>query len=65
MIPLLTKAPWTSGDFIFAGVILYSLATIYELTTRKMTNNKHKLAVAVALLAAIVSIIGWAATGPD
>lgn len=65
MIPFLTQAPWTKGDFIFAGAVLFTLATIYEVTTRNMKNVKSKLIVAAVLLGVIVLILGWAATGPD
>jgi hypothetical protein len=65
MIPLLTKAQWTQGDYVFAGTVLFVLAAIYELATRNTRNFKHKLIVAAVLLGVIVLIIGWAATGPD
>jgi len=65
MIPFLTKAPWTQGDYIFAGAVLFILATIYEITTRNIKSFKHKLIVAAVLLGIIALIIGWAATGPD
>jgi predicted PurR-regulated permease PerM len=65
MIPFLTKAPWTAGDFVFGGVVLFGFATIYELVTRKMNNKKHRIAVGFAILIAIMMVIAWAATGPD
>jgi len=65
MIPFLTQAPWTKGDFILAGAVLLTLAAIYEITTRNMKNVKNKLIVAAVLLGTIVLILGWAATGPD
>ena len=65
MIPFLTQAPWTKGDFIYAGAALFALATIYEITTRNMKNVNQKIIIAAALLGFIVLIIGWAATGPD
>lgn len=65
MIPLLTQAPWSAGDFIFAGIVLFILATIYEFTTRNMTSLKQKLLVGIILLGVIILIVGWAATGPD
>jgi 4-hydroxybenzoate polyprenyltransferase len=65
MIPFLTNAPWTKGDYIFAGIVLSALATIYELVTKKMRSTKQKLVVAAILLGVIVLIIGWAATGPE
>lgn len=64
-IPYLTNAPWTSGDFIFAGIVLYTLAVFYELITRNMKGLKPRLLVGLGFLVLIVLIIGWAATGPD
>jgi uncharacterized BrkB/YihY/UPF0761 family membrane protein len=65
IIPFLTKAPWTASDFVFGGVGLFGFATIYELVTRKMVNKKHRIAVGVAIVIAIMMVVGWAATGPD
>lgn len=65
MIPLLAKFPWTTFDFVFAGSVLFVLATFYELTTRNMTNHRHRLIVGIVVLLLIVLIQGWAAAGPD
>jgi uncharacterized BrkB/YihY/UPF0761 family membrane protein len=51
--------------FVFGGVGLFGFATIYELVTRKMVNKKHRIAVGVAIVIAIMMVVGWAATGPD
>ncbi len=64
MIPFLAKAPWTESDFAFAGVVLFSLASVYELTTRNMKNKMHHIIVAMVLLFLIMLILAWAATGP-
>jgi predicted PurR-regulated permease PerM len=64
-IPFITRAPWTLGDYFFAGIVLSILATIYEAVTKKMHSTKQKLIVAAIVLGIIVLIIGWAATGPD
>jgi uncharacterized membrane protein YfhO len=64
MIPFLTNAPWTGSDYIFAGVVLFVLATAYELITRNLKNKFHHVLVGGAILLIIVLIIGWAATGP-
>ena len=65
MIPFLTQSPWTAGDYIFAGTVLFILATIYEFVTRNMRNPKHKFFVAVAIFIVIGLILAWAAAGPD
>ncbi len=65
MIPFLTKAPWTTSDFVFGAIGLFGFATMYELVTRKMNNKNHRVAVGVAIVMAIIIVIAWAATGPD
>ena len=65
MIPLVGRFPWTTGDFVFAGAVLFACATIYEVSTRKMKNKWHRIAVGAGVLAFIVLVLGWAATGPD
>lgn len=64
LIPLIFGAPWTGGDYIFSGVVLYALAAVYDLSTRNTNNTWHKVAVGVAILFTIFLIMGWAATGP-
>jgi uncharacterized membrane protein YfhO len=64
MIPFLTNAPWTGSDYVFAGIVLFILATAYELITKNLKNKLHHVFVGGAILLIIVLIIGWAATGP-
>jgi hypothetical protein len=59
LIPLLGKAPWTMGDFIFAGVVLFGAATIYEVMTKKM-DRAHRIAVGFAVAMVVFLIWGWA-----
>ena len=63
MIPLLAKFPWTGSDFIFAGVMLFGSATVYEFATRNMKNSTHRVLVALAVLLVLGFIWGLAATG--
>lgn len=60
LIPLLTKVPWTVGDFIFAGVVLYGCASFYELTTRSIENKMQRVVVGFAVAMALILIWGWA-----
>lgn len=62
-IPLLTRSPWTLGDFVFAGVVLFGSATVYEFTTRNMTNKIHRIAVGVTIFIVIIAIWGLAVSG--
>lgn len=64
MIPLLTKAPWTGSDYVFAGIVLSLCAITYEMITRNMSNPKQRAAVGTGVLFFIFMVIGWAASGP-
>lgn len=64
MIPVMGNAPWTSGDFIFAGIVLFLCAFVFEFLTRSMKNTSSKIAVGIAIIFFIILVIGWAATGP-
>ena len=64
LIPLVANAPWTFGDFVFAGIVLFGCAATYEYVTRNMNDKWHRIAVAIAILFFIFLVIGWAAAGP-
>ena len=59
-IPLLARAPWTLGDFVFVGVVLFGLATGYELITKNMRNDMHRAAVGFAAVVVLLLIWAWA-----
>ena len=59
MIPLVAmqftdEVNWTLLDFVTAGSLLFGSALVYELATRKMINTKYRLAVGVAVTAALL-----------
>ena len=60
MIPLLTNAPWTGGDFIFAGTVLFGAGLIYVLTTKNMGDKTHRIATGIAVALAVGLIWAWA-----
>lgn len=60
MIPLILKAPWTGSDFVFAGVVLFGSASVYEFTTYNMKNKTHRLFVGIAVALVILLIWAWA-----
>ncbi len=60
MIPFITGMPWTSFDYTFAGIIIFGLATIYELATRNMKKVNQKVIVAAIVLGVLVLIWAWA-----
>lgn len=58
LIPFFTKAPWTSSDYIIAGLLLFGTGFILELVTSILPNKKNKL-VAGAIIIALALYI-WA-----
>lgn len=60
MIPLLTRAPWTFGDYVFASVVLFGLAAGYELITKNMTNTVHRIAISIGAFCILIAIWAWA-----
>ena len=59
-IPFLLKFPWTLGDYIFAGVVLFGSATVYELAIRNVKNKNHRYAIGIAVAMVVILIWGWA-----
>lgn len=57
------EVAWDVKDFIFAGVLLFGTGLTYELVTRKMARNTHRIAVGVALGAALLLVWANAAVG--
>lgn len=63
MIPLVAmrftdEVNWTASDFVVAGVLLFGTGLTYELLARKMRRNVYRVAVGVALAAALFLV--WA-----
>lgn len=63
MIPLLANAPWTVFDFVFAGVILFGAATIFELATKNMKDSTHKIVIGILVAGTVICI--WAMAVAD
>lgn len=60
MIPFVTKAPWTLFDYTFAGIVLFGLSSIYELSTKNIQKTNQKLIIAVIILTILICIWAWA-----
>ena len=58
LLPLVTNAPWTLSDYIFAGVLFAAVGGVFELAVRLSRNHSYRAAVAFALAAAF--LIVWA-----
>ncbi|RJQ36337.1 hypothetical protein C4552_03555 [Candidatus Parcubacteria bacterium] len=57
MIPLLAQWPWTRGDFVFAVVVLFGSALLYELIARTSGNAAYRFAVGMAVAAML--LLAW------
>lgn len=63
MIPLFANAPWTPGDFVFAAILLFGSAFVYEFATRNMINKNKRIVVGVVVLGVLLFVWAGAATG--
>lgn len=54
---------WTPIDFVFAFVFLFGAGAAYELVCRKMNNTAYRVAVGVAVVAALLLVWVNAAVG--
>jgi hypothetical protein len=52
------EVAWTLLDFVTAGSLLFGSALVYELATRNMITTKYRVAVGVAVMAALLYL--WA-----
>lgn len=59
-VPFITKAPWTLLDYVFAGIVLYSLFMIYTIATHKTKKTIYRALTAVVLLTVLILIWAWA-----
>ena len=56
LIPLIARFPWSPIDFVTAGVLLLGTGLMCELVLRKVKKFEYRIAICVALLAALVLI---------
>jgi len=49
---------WTLSDFIIAGILLFSAGLIYQIATKKIKKQKHK--IAIGILIGLILILIWA-----
>lgn len=60
MIPFLGRFPWTLNDYVFASVVLFSAAMIFELTIKQVKNNTYRIALGFGILGGVLMIWAWA-----
>ena len=68
LIPLVAmqlndEVAWTLPDFVIAGILLFGTGLMYLLAASKATNSTYKLAVGVAVAAALLLVWGNLAVG--
>jgi hypothetical protein len=56
LMPLVANWPWTPGDFVFAGALIFGTGLAFVLVARKGGNMAYRLAVGVALAAAFLLV---------
>ncbi len=63
IFPIVTRAPWTAEDFVFAGVVLGTIGLGAELATRFTRSIPYRAGVAAALVAAAMIVVVNGAVG--
>lgn len=54
LIPLLLKWPWTLGDFVIMGILIFGTGLIFNFVMKNVRNNKHRVILgAMIILAAL------------
>jgi hypothetical protein len=56
LLPLLAGAPWSLGDFVVAGVLLFGTGVTYELVATKEGTIAYRAAVGIACAAALLLV---------
>lgn len=56
LLPLVAGAPWSVGDYIFVGVLLFGSLGAYEIVARTRGNIAYRVGVGVAIAAAFLLI---------
>ena len=63
LLPLIAGAPWSVGDFILAGILLFGSLGAYEVAARISGDSAYRAAAGVAIAAAFLLIWVNAAVG--
>ncbi len=63
LIPLIAmqfseQVNWTLGDFLVAGILLFSTGLILDLIIRKIKNINYRIVISIALF--IILLLIWA-----
>ena len=56
LVPLIGRWPWTTGDFIFAAILMSSVGLAFELVVRTSDDIAYRLGAALAIIGAFLTI---------
>jgi hypothetical protein len=56
LLPLVLRAPWTVGDFVFAALAMGFVGVLLELVVRSSTNLAYRAGAALAVAAAFLLV---------
>src|SRR5690606_8101274 len=63
LVPLIAGAPWSAGDYVFAGVLLFGALGVYEIAVRATTGATYRTGLAMAIVGAFLLLWINAAVG--
>ncbi len=63
LLPLITNAPWSGSDYVFAAILFGVVGGILELAVRMSSSLAYRAAVAAAVAAAFLIVWANAAVG--
>jgi hypothetical protein len=56
LIPVIGKWPWTSFDFVFAGVLLFGTGLAYILIASRAKSTQYRFAVGISVVTALLLV---------
>jgi len=57
LVPLVAGAPWTTADYVFAGVLMFGALGVYELAARLTGNTAYRTGAGMGLAA--IFLLVW------
>ena len=56
VLPLVTRAPWTASDYVFAAVLFGSVGIAFEFIVRKSSSLAYRFGAGLTVAAAVLTI---------
>jgi hypothetical protein len=57
LVPFVGNWPWTLGDFVIMGTLLFGAGLVYELVASKLPSTAHRIALGLGL--GVVTVLIW------